>query len=350
MRTSLRLSSRLVLAVLLFACSKQEGIRVLDASGGPGPDIAPPTFPDAGNDVSSAPDVGKDVSSAPDARADADAGDVVVQLCGNGILDPGEGCDDGNTLSDDGCSPHCQLEGGPDCPYQGCVATQICGNGILTASEICDDGNSVGGDGCSADCQAVEPGFRCRVPGRRCAPICGDRMLKDGETCDDGNTLDGDGCSVYCLTEPGWDCTSGTCVPAVDGGVDSGVLGPYCGDGVISAAEECDEGPANGDGVYGGCTSKCFFGPFCGDGMVNGPEEQCDLAELNGTVSGKDGCTIGCRTPHYCGDGYVDTDRGEECDLGDRNGVKLDSNMTPSTASDAMVYCTADCMIPCCVF
>jgi len=31
-------------------------------------------------------------------------------LCGNGILEPGETCDDGNLIPGDGCSPLCQLE------------------------------------------------------------------------------------------------------------------------------------------------------------------------------------------------------------------------------------------------
>jgi cysteine-rich repeat protein len=32
--------------------------------------------------------------------------------CGNGILDPGEQCDDGNLINGDGCSATCELEGG----------------------------------------------------------------------------------------------------------------------------------------------------------------------------------------------------------------------------------------------
>ena len=35
-------------------------------------------------------------------------------VCGNGTLDPGEACDDGNTASGDGCSPTCLPAGGPD--------------------------------------------------------------------------------------------------------------------------------------------------------------------------------------------------------------------------------------------
>jgi cysteine-rich repeat protein len=30
-----------------------------------------------------------------------------------------------------------------------------CGDGILDAGEVCDDGNTTGGDGCSADCTAL---------------------------------------------------------------------------------------------------------------------------------------------------------------------------------------------------
>jgi cysteine-rich repeat protein len=230
------------------------------------------------------------------------------------------------------------------------VAKAVCGNGILTSGETCDDGNRNSGDGCSADCQTVEPGWRCRAPGRPCVPICGDRVLEGSETCDDGNTLDGDGCSIYCLTEPGWDCTNGTCVQisSLDGGVDSGAGGPFCGDGIMSGAEECDRGAANDDDEYGGCTTRCFFGPFCGDGIRNGPEEECDLGEQNGLVLGRDGCTIACSRPHYCGDGLVDTDRGEECDLGDRNGVKLDTDMKPTADPAGIVYCTADCTISDC--
>src|SRR5207244_11859901 len=50
-----------------------------------------------------------------------------VGNCGNGVVDPGEQCDDGNTVSGDGCSASCRLE--------------ACGNGILDPGEQCDDGD-----------------------------------------------------------------------------------------------------------------------------------------------------------------------------------------------------------------
>jgi len=41
---------------------------------------------------------------------DAEGNIVCSQECGNGMLDAGERCDDGNTLAGDGCSAVCQFE------------------------------------------------------------------------------------------------------------------------------------------------------------------------------------------------------------------------------------------------
>jgi len=62
-------------------------------------------------------------------------------FCGDGHVDPTEGCDDGNRTSGDGCSEFCTLE-----------AMIQCGNGILDPGESCDDGNLSDGDGCSSVC------------------------------------------------------------------------------------------------------------------------------------------------------------------------------------------------------
>jgi len=98
------------------------------------------------------------------------------------------------------------------------------------------------------------------------------------------------------------------------------VCTPRCGDGIVTAGEECDAGDQNSDTTYGGCTTLCKFGPFCGDGTKNGQEE-CDLGKGNGDASlGKNGCTVGCTKPHYCGDGIVDASLNEDCDLGANNG------------------------------
>jgi fibro-slime domain-containing protein len=141
--------------------------------------------------------------------------------------------------------------------------------------------------------------------------------------------------STYKLTLSGFNAAPTSCVPT-------------CGDGVTVADEECDNGKDNSDDTYGGCTTKCTWGTFCGDNIVNGPEE-CDSGKDNGATYGEGGCSIGCTKPHFCGDGHADTDRGEECDLGTNNGVKLDSQLQPvsdPTDPTAQIYCTADCMIP----
>lgn len=70
-------------------------------------------------------------------------------VCGNGVVEAGEQCDDGNTNNGDGCSATCQVEPPPPPP-------PVCPNGVVEPPEQCDDGNTVNGDGCSDICQ-VEP-------------------------------------------------------------------------------------------------------------------------------------------------------------------------------------------------
>ena len=68
-------------------------------------------------------------------------------VCGDGVVDVTEECDDGNTDPGDGCSSTCLIE--------------FCGNGLVEGAEECDDGNLVDGDGCSQVCTAEEVGSEC---------------------------------------------------------------------------------------------------------------------------------------------------------------------------------------------
>jgi len=53
---------------------------------------------------------------AADAGADGDADAGTTPVCGDGVVDPGELCDDGNRVAGDGCSPDCVPSGTPyDC-------------------------------------------------------------------------------------------------------------------------------------------------------------------------------------------------------------------------------------------
>ena len=67
--------------------------------------------------------------------------------CGNGKLDPGEQCDDMNTMPGDGCSKICQIPAGWTCTGEPSVCLHTCGNGTITGAERCDDGGQSSGDG-----------------------------------------------------------------------------------------------------------------------------------------------------------------------------------------------------------
>lgn len=87
----------------------------------------------------------------------------------------------------------------------------------------------------------------------------------------------------------------------------TGPVRPGCGDGVVDAGEECDDGPNNGDDQS--CKSDCTLA-FCGDGEL-GPDEECDDGSRNGPAAEcRDDCTLA-----FCGDAQLDP--GEECDDGD---------------------------------
>ncbi|MFT3692693.1 MAG: DUF4215 domain-containing protein [Kofleriaceae bacterium] len=132
----------------------------------------------------------------------APSGQVCVPpTCGNGIVDPGEACDDGNNVSGDECPLNC---------------THSCGDGVVDPGEDCDDGNNISGDGCPFDCSrhcgdgVLDPGEECDgSPGCsatcQVADHCGNRIVDADEECDDGNHSEQDGCSSTCELElPTW--------------------------------------------------------------------------------------------------------------------------------------------------
>jgi cysteine-rich repeat protein len=66
---------------------------------------------DAGSMDARAGDAGGvDAGDAGDAT-DADTFDAPTPVCPNGVVEPGESCDDNNATPGDGCSPGCQIEG-----------------------------------------------------------------------------------------------------------------------------------------------------------------------------------------------------------------------------------------------
>ena len=61
-----------------------------------------------------------------------------------------------------------------------------------------------------------------------------------------------------------------------------------CGDGIVSAGEQCDDGV--NDGGYGECGAGCVLGAYCGDGVVQTGED-CD----DGNLFDGDTCPASCR-------------------------------------------------------
>jgi len=109
--------------------------------------------------------------------------------CGDGEVDEGEACDDGNDVNGDGCENDCTKTPPPPPP------PPCCGDGRVDEGEACDDGNDVGGDGCENDCTKTPP-----PPPP--PPCCGDGRVDEGEACDDGNDVGGDGCENDCTVTP----------------------------------------------------------------------------------------------------------------------------------------------------
>lgn len=132
------------------------------------------------------------VSERPDAQS---------PVCGDGILQEGEACDDGMETAT--CNADCTVA--------------ACGDGIVNqaAGEQCDEG---AGDtaSCDADCTLAEcgDGYTNSAAGEICddggdspecdgncsIPECGDGYVNAaaGEVCDDGNAANGDICNATC--------------------------------------------------------------------------------------------------------------------------------------------------------
>ncbi len=133
--------------------------------------------------------------------------EAAVAVCGNGVLETGEQCDDNNMVDTDMCNNRCQRVG------------PRCGNRIVNEGETCDDGNNASGDGCSADCKSNE--------------TCGNnvRDIHIGEVCDDGNTMGGDSCAADCRALPA------------------------CGNDTVDTNEQCDDGNTE---TFDSCGADCY--------------------------------------------------------------------------------------------
>jgi cysteine-rich repeat protein len=97
-----------------------------------------------------------------------------------------------------------------------------------------------------------------------------------------------------------------------------------CGNGVVAAPEECDDGAGNSDSPDAACRPDCHK-RRCGGGIVDvAAGEVCD----NGTNLPSSGCSYDCKSNETCGNGFVDAVKrvngvqvpNEECDDGNLRG------------------------------
>ncbi len=181
--------------------------------------------------------------------------DCTVAECGDGVLNTTAG----EERDDAGESATCDSD---------CTVAE-CGDGVLnvTAGEECDDAG--GSATCDSDCSVAE---------------CGDGVLNvtAGEECDDGagnSDTEPDACRTDCMAA-------------------------WCGDGVIDAGEECDDG---NNQPNDGCDEVCLieFGACC-HGTACGVVTESDCQDSGGTFYGFNAT---CDAPDADGDGLRN-----ECD------------------------------------
>ncbi len=279
-------------------------------------------------------------------------------LCGNGQVDLGEDCDDGDQNSDtraDACRTTCKL---PDC-----------GDDVLDSDEECD-GDRLAGLDCSDF--GYESGqlacVHCRIGTNYCN-TCGDGVAEGDiqgypgfEPCD-GTDLRGVTCAdlgfesgtVSCTTSCGLDVTLCGQEPSLCG---NGVLDPgeYCDDGNHINEDICPDGPGGtcqlavcGDGHLWWGMENCDTAndpnchdcqSACGDGVIDGIfAEVCD---------DNYSCSGDCQ--RFCGDGIVDADLGELCDEGLYNSPyepQMDNNPGNGYAGEGP-GCMSNCQPPPC--
>jgi len=192
-------------------------------------------------------------------------------VCGNGQVESGEACDDGNSSNADTCNNLCQ--------------PTICGDGILqnpnsnSQSETCDDGNSNNADGCNTLCQQIVTCYQC-TSGTSDKNAC-EIAPVSAITCPAGTTNAAGQCgSAY----QGGNCPSITVVippivvtPTTTTGGTTGTT--------TSSVTQCSDGIDNdGDGATD-CNPKnpdpgCFPNGNGGGGACN----PLDNSEVNGLI------------------------------------------------------------------
>ncbi len=224
---------------------------------------------------------------------------TLPNLCGNGRIDLGEGCD-GSDLSFTSCEQLGLPPGVLSCRFDCSLdvsrcGLSSCGNGVVdAASEQCDgtsfDGKTcaslglgTGALSCRSDCQLNVTDCKpsCALGG---SPCCGPGTKRCGETCIADAADCCDGGVGYC--NAGTVCVDGGCCPSAfpkSCGEQCIAAGASCcGNGVKEAGEECDGADLGGAACEAGGSVSCTGA--------------CQLD--------RSGCQLSCEPPRFeCGSG-----------------------------------------------
>jgi hypothetical protein len=168
------------------------------------------------------------------------------------------------------------------------AALAVCGDGIFEDNEQCDDGNTVPGDCCDAECRAEDNGAPCTDDGNTCTfDVC------DGEgscnhfpdqkaQCDDGNA-----CTLFDFCNSDGFCAS-------EGSLEDGSIcedASLCGGSGVCTQGFCAGDPASCDG----------FGDLCHSATCDVESGNCVTSTLEDGTPCDDGGI--CTDPGECKDG-----------------------------------------------
>jgi len=201
-------------------------------------------------------------------------------------------CNDGNVCTFDSCEPAI------GCVYQN--NDLPCDDGsVCTLNDYCAGGTCIAGedDTCSDDVfcngkEVCDPALGC-VSGE--PPNTNDGIDCTVDSCDEANDkvlhIEND---AFCAT--GGLCKNDYCDAVV--GCISNLKLDCCGNSIVEAPEECDNGVANAD-APNVCRTNCKL-PACPDGIVDAGEE-CDDGNNNNGDTCKNDCTKQTQIKHFDG-------------------------------------------------